>query len=63
MRAYGAQIRLEKLGDRLLVLNEVTLQDHKREDFTLFETSIRPIGPGASEAGPTPRTVPHGWHR
>ncbi|HSH88861.1 MAG TPA: Lrp/AsnC ligand binding domain-containing protein, partial [Ramlibacter sp.] len=22
---------------------EVTLQDHKREDFVLFETSIRPI--------------------
>ena len=40
---YGAQIRLEKLGDTLLVFTEVTLQDHKREDFVLFETSIRPV--------------------
>ena len=41
---YGAQIRLEKLGDTLLVFTEVTLQDHKRDDFVKFETSIRPIG-------------------
>ena len=40
---YGAQIRLEKLGDTLLVFTEVTLQDHKRDDFVKFETSIRPI--------------------
>ena len=40
---YGAQIRLEKLGDTLLVFTEVTLQDHKREDFVKFETSIGPI--------------------
>ena len=41
---YGAQIRLEKLGDTLMVFTEVTLQDHKRDDFVKFETSIRPIG-------------------
>ena len=40
---YGAQICLEKLGDTLLVFTEVTLQDHKRQDFVKFETSIRPI--------------------
>ena len=40
---YGAQIRLEKLGDTLLVFTEVTLQDHKREDFARFEDSIRGI--------------------
>ena len=41
---YGAHIRLEKLGDTLMVFTEVTLQDHKRDDFVKFETSIRPIG-------------------
>lgn len=40
---YGAQSRLEKLGDALLVFTEVTLHDHKPEDFVKFETSIRPI--------------------
>jgi len=37
---YGAQIRLEKLGDTLLVFTEVTLGNHKREDFVRFESSI-----------------------
>jgi DNA-binding Lrp family transcriptional regulator len=40
---YGAQIRLEKLGDMLVIFTEVTLADHGREDFFRFETSIRPI--------------------
>ena len=40
---YGAHLRLEKLGDTLLVFTEVTLQDHKRDDFVKFETSIGPI--------------------
>jgi DNA-binding Lrp family transcriptional regulator len=40
---YGAQIRLEKLGDTLIVFTEVTLEDHKREDFAKFEHSIRPV--------------------
>ena len=40
---YGAQIRLEKLGDTLMVFTEMTLQDHRREDFVRFEASIRGI--------------------
>ena len=41
--SYGAQIRLEKLSDTLVVFTEVTLRDHKREDVERFETSIRLI--------------------
>lgn len=37
---YGAQIRLEKLGDTLVVFTEVTLRNHNREDLVRFETSI-----------------------
>ena len=40
---YGAQIRLEKLGDPLVAFTEVTLADHRREDFFRFEASIHPI--------------------
>jgi DNA-binding Lrp family transcriptional regulator len=40
---YGAQIRLEKLGEPLVAFTEVTLADHRREDFSRFEASIRPI--------------------
>src|ERR1700754_2901653 len=40
---YGAEIRLEKLGDTLPVFTEVTLADHRREDFIRFETSIRGV--------------------
>ena len=40
---YGAQLRLDKLGDTLTVFTEVTLGDHRREDFTRFELAIRDI--------------------
>jgi DNA-binding Lrp family transcriptional regulator len=40
---YGARIRLEKLGDTLVVFTEVTLADHRREDFSRFEAGILPI--------------------
>ena len=40
---YGAQVRLEKLADTLLVFTEVTLHDHKRDDFVKFEAGIRSI--------------------
>ena len=40
---YGAQLRLDKLGDTLTVFTEVTLQDHHREDFVRFETAIREV--------------------
>jgi DNA-binding Lrp family transcriptional regulator len=40
---YGAHIGLQKLGDVLVAYTEVTLADHRREDFLRFEASIRPI--------------------
>src|SRR6185295_8994748 len=40
---YGAQLRLEKLGDTLTVFTEVTLSDHHREDFVRFEAAIREV--------------------
>lgn len=40
---YGAQIQLEKLGPMQLVFTQVTLSDHRREDFVKFETAIRKI--------------------
>src|SRR5215203_3717365 len=40
---YGAQLRLEKLGDTLTVFTELTLTDHHREDFARFEAAIREV--------------------
>jgi len=40
---YGAQIQLEKLGDVQVVFTEVTLADHRREDFIKFEKAIREV--------------------
>src|SRR6266581_3675838 len=40
---YGAQINLKKLGDVLLVFTEMTLSDHRRDDFARFEAAIRNV--------------------
>jgi DNA-binding Lrp family transcriptional regulator len=40
---YGANIQLEKLGTMQLVFTQVTLSDHRREDFAKFEAAIRDI--------------------
>jgi DNA-binding Lrp family transcriptional regulator len=40
---YGAHIQLEKLGDVQVVFTEVTLADHRREDFIKFEKAIREV--------------------
>lgn len=40
---YGAQLQLEKLGTMQLVFTQVTLSDHRREDFAKFEAAIRNI--------------------
>ncbi len=40
---YGAHINLAKLADTVTVFTEVTLADHRREDFIKFEASIRNI--------------------
>ena len=40
---YGAHIQLEKLSNVQIVFTQVTLSDHRREDFAKFEASIRGI--------------------
>ncbi|HEY2605975.1 winged helix-turn-helix transcriptional regulator [Paraburkholderia sp. RL18-103-BIB-C] len=40
---YGAQIQLEKLGDVQVVFTEVTLADHRREDFIKFVAAVRDV--------------------
>ena len=40
---YGAHIQLEKLGTMQLVFTQVTLSDHRREDFAKFEAAIRGV--------------------
>lgn len=39
--SYGARLNLAALADHILVFTEVTLHDHKREDFVKFEAAIR----------------------
>lgn len=38
---YGAQIDIGKLSDAITVFTEVTLSDHRREDFVKFETGVQ----------------------
>lgn len=38
---YKAQINLAKLAEHITVFTEITLNDHRREDFIKFETEIR----------------------
>jgi DNA-binding Lrp family transcriptional regulator len=40
---YGAQLHLRKLGDVLLIFTEVTLSDHRTDDFSRFEAAIRNV--------------------
>jgi DNA-binding Lrp family transcriptional regulator len=40
---YGARIDLSKLAETITVFTEVTLADHRREDFVKFESSIRNV--------------------
>ena len=39
--SYNARIQLSKLAEHITVFTEVTLNDHRREDFIRFETEIR----------------------
>lgn len=43
IRGYGTHIALEMLGNVQLVFTEVTLSDHRREDFQRFEACVRDI--------------------
>lgn len=40
---YGAQIELKKLGDVLTVFTQVTLADHRADDFARFEAAVRGV--------------------
>lgn len=40
IEGYNARLSLSKLGDALTVFTEVTLADHRREDFQRFEKAI-----------------------
>jgi len=40
---YGAQINLAKLTESITVFTEVTLVDHRREDFVRFEANLRKV--------------------
>jgi DNA-binding Lrp family transcriptional regulator len=40
---YGARINLAKLTDSVTIFTEVTLVDHRIDDFTKFEASIRDV--------------------
>ncbi|GGF50315.1 AsnC family transcriptional regulator [Azorhizobium oxalatiphilum] len=39
--SYNARIQLSKLVEHITVFTEVTLKDHRREDFIRFEAEIR----------------------
>jgi DNA-binding Lrp family transcriptional regulator len=40
---YGARINLAKLTDSVTIFTEVTLVDHRIDDFTKFEANIRDV--------------------
>jgi len=40
---YAAHIQMEKLGDIQIVFTQVTLADHRREDFIKFVAAIRNV--------------------
>ncbi|MBV1790452.1 Lrp/AsnC family transcriptional regulator [Marinobacterium sp. D7] len=41
--AYGAHLQLEKLGNIQRVFTQLTLSDHRLEDFARFESYIRKV--------------------
>jgi DNA-binding Lrp family transcriptional regulator len=40
---YGAQINLAKLTESISVFTEITLVDHRKEDFVKFEANMRKV--------------------
>jgi DNA-binding Lrp family transcriptional regulator len=40
---YGAHVELAKLGSMQIVFTQVTLSDHRREDFDRFEAAVRSV--------------------
>jgi DNA-binding Lrp family transcriptional regulator len=40
IRSYNAEIALEKLGEFVIVLSEITISNHRRCDFNRFEEAV-----------------------
>jgi DNA-binding Lrp family transcriptional regulator len=40
---YGAQVNLAKLTENIMVFTEITLVDHRKEDFVRFEANLRNV--------------------
>jgi DNA-binding Lrp family transcriptional regulator len=40
---YGAQINLAKLTESIMVFTEISLIDHRKEDFVRFEANLRNV--------------------
>ena len=43
IKSYGAQIELSKLADPQVVFTQITLSNHRREDFVRFECAVRKL--------------------
>jgi DNA-binding Lrp family transcriptional regulator len=43
IRGYGAELDIDRLCSNVTVFTEITLQNHRREDFLRFERGIREI--------------------
>ena len=43
IKGYGAQVNLAKLTESITVFTEITLVDHRREDFVRFEANLRNV--------------------
>ena len=41
--AYGAQLAIDRICRNIVVFTEITLSNHRREDFLKFEESIRVV--------------------
>jgi DNA-binding Lrp family transcriptional regulator len=40
IRGYSADLALEKLGEFVIVFSEITISNHRRQDFRLFEERV-----------------------
>lgn len=40
---YGARLSLSGLTESIIIFTEITLQDHRREDFVKFEQALRGV--------------------
>jgi DNA-binding Lrp family transcriptional regulator len=43
IRGYGAQLDIDRICTNLIVFTEITLRNHRREDFLKFERGIQDV--------------------